>query len=259
MLSKRPRCGDGRDGGGDAAGAGRVRVTTTRRPRRPGSSSPPAAAPSEVSQQESTTAKAAAGDQPRDGQEGRPGQRRDRRQGHRRHGQDRRAARQQGQGRVGRDARGRLGLGAGQAPQEHERYEATVIAADPAGTATKTASTTFTTMGKPGRKTGTGLYLFDDHTYGVAMPVVAEFSPGHQEGRPGGRTEADVRQDRPAAARHLVVDLEWHPGLLPRAGVLEAGHRADRAARRRWPADRRRAVRRRRTARRPPRSAAASS
>jgi lipoprotein-anchoring transpeptidase ErfK/SrfK len=33
-------------------------------------------------------------------------------------------------------------------------------------------------MGKPSKKTGTGLYLFDDRTYGVAMPVVAEFSPG---------------------------------------------------------------------------------
>ncbi len=58
-----------------------------------------------------------------------------------------------------------------------QRYEATVVAADQAGTTT-TSKTTFTTMGKPGRKTGTGLYLFDDNTYGVAMPVVAEFSPG---------------------------------------------------------------------------------
>jgi lipoprotein-anchoring transpeptidase ErfK/SrfK len=58
-----------------------------------------------------------------------------------------------------------------------QRYEATVTAADAAGRIT-TATTAFTTMGAPGRKTGTGLYLFDDHTYGVAMPVVAEFSPG---------------------------------------------------------------------------------
>jgi lipoprotein-anchoring transpeptidase ErfK/SrfK len=58
-----------------------------------------------------------------------------------------------------------------------QRYEATVVAADSSG-ATKSATTTFTTMGAPARKTGTGLYLFDDHTYGVAMPVVAEFSPG---------------------------------------------------------------------------------
>jgi lipoprotein-anchoring transpeptidase ErfK/SrfK len=58
-----------------------------------------------------------------------------------------------------------------------QRYEAKVTATDSAG-ATKSATTTFTTMGTPGRRTGTGLYLFDDHTYGVAMPVVAEFSPG---------------------------------------------------------------------------------
>jgi len=58
-----------------------------------------------------------------------------------------------------------------------QRYEATVTAEDASGLA-KTVTTWFTTMGAPGRKTGTGLYLFDDHTYGVAMPVVAEFNPG---------------------------------------------------------------------------------
>jgi lipoprotein-anchoring transpeptidase ErfK/SrfK len=58
-----------------------------------------------------------------------------------------------------------------------KKYEATVTATDAAG-ATKTASTSFTTMGRPARQTGTGLYLFDDRTYGVAMPVVVEFNPG---------------------------------------------------------------------------------
>ncbi len=58
-----------------------------------------------------------------------------------------------------------------------QRYEATVTARDSAGR-TKTETTSFTTMGRPARETGTGLYLFDDRTYGVAMPVVAEFSPG---------------------------------------------------------------------------------
>lgn len=62
-----------------------------------------------------------------------------------------------------------------------QRYEATVVAADQAGTVT-TSKTSFTTMGKPGKKTGTGLYLFDDKTYGVAMPVVAEFNPGIKKG-----------------------------------------------------------------------------
>jgi lipoprotein-anchoring transpeptidase ErfK/SrfK len=58
-----------------------------------------------------------------------------------------------------------------------QAYAATVTAQNATGQAT-TVTTKFTTMGSPGRKTGTGLYLFDDHTYGVAMPVVAEFNPG---------------------------------------------------------------------------------
>jgi lipoprotein-anchoring transpeptidase ErfK/SrfK len=58
-----------------------------------------------------------------------------------------------------------------------ETYAATVTAQNATGQTT-TATTKFTTMATPGRKTGTGLYLFDDKTYGVAMPVVAEFSPG---------------------------------------------------------------------------------
>jgi lipoprotein-anchoring transpeptidase ErfK/SrfK len=57
--------------------------------------------------------------------------------------------------------------------QNKQRYAATVTASD--GTS---AATSFTTMAKPSRETGTGLYLFDDHTYGVAMPVVVEFVPG---------------------------------------------------------------------------------
>jgi lipoprotein-anchoring transpeptidase ErfK/SrfK len=58
-----------------------------------------------------------------------------------------------------------------------QAYEATVTAQNATGQAT-TVTTKFTTMGSPGRRMGTGLYLFDDHTYGVAMPVVAEFNPG---------------------------------------------------------------------------------
>jgi lipoprotein-anchoring transpeptidase ErfK/SrfK len=74
-------------------------------------------------------------------------------------------------------------------------YVATVTAANPAGE-TKTASTSFTTMGAPGRKTGTGLYLFDDHTYGVAMPVVAEFNPGIK------------KADRAAVQKRLFVQTD---------------------------------------------------
>ena len=61
--------------------------------------------------------------------------------------------------------------------QTKRRYVASVVATGTGGQS-KTATTSFTTMGAPAHKTGTGLYLFDDYTYGVAMPVVAEFSPG---------------------------------------------------------------------------------
>jgi lipoprotein-anchoring transpeptidase ErfK/SrfK len=44
---------------------------------------------------------------------------------------------------------------------------------------TETRTTTFSTMAsRAGRRIGTGLYLFDGNTYGVAMPVVVEFNPG---------------------------------------------------------------------------------
>lgn len=58
-----------------------------------------------------------------------------------------------------------------------QRYAAKVVATGTDGAST-TATTSFTTMGAPGRETGTGLYLFDGNTYGVAMPVVVEFNPG---------------------------------------------------------------------------------
>lgn len=75
------------------------------------------------------------------------------------------------------------------------KYVATVTAANDAGE-TRTATTSFTTMGTPGRATGTGLYLFDDHTYGVAMPVVAEFNPGIK------------KADRAAVQKRLFVQTD---------------------------------------------------
>ncbi|MDI1460602.1 Ig-like domain-containing protein [Catellatospora sp. KI3] len=54
------------------------------------------------------------------------------------------------------------------------RYSATVVATD--GRRAVTQSTDFRTMAEPPRQVGTGLYLFDGLTYGVAMPVVVEFS-----------------------------------------------------------------------------------
>ncbi|GHJ49197.1 hypothetical protein Cs7R123_65390 [Catellatospora sp. TT07R-123] len=56
-----------------------------------------------------------------------------------------------------------------------KKYAATVVAAAPDGQ-TVTQQTSFTTMAKPGKRGGSGLYLFADREYGVAMPVVVEFT-----------------------------------------------------------------------------------
>ncbi len=57
------------------------------------------------------------------------------------------------------------------------RYTATVAGTGADGR-THEGTSTFTTMTKPSSMIGSGLYLFSERTYGVAMPVVAEFSPG---------------------------------------------------------------------------------
>jgi lipoprotein-anchoring transpeptidase ErfK/SrfK len=82
-------------------------------------------------------------------------------------------------------------------------YEAHVTATGKNGQS-QTQTTTFSTMGNPGRLTGTGLYLFDGHTVGVAMPVVIEF-------------ETDVPEDaRAGVQRRLFVTTNpsqpgvWH-------------------------------------------------
>jgi lipoprotein-anchoring transpeptidase ErfK/SrfK/predicted small lipoprotein YifL len=54
-------------------------------------------------------------------------------------------------------------------------YEASVTATGRDGTPV-TRTTTFTTMGRPGSVVGTGLYLFDGQTVGVAMPITVEFN-----------------------------------------------------------------------------------
>lgn len=87
--------------------------------------------------------------------------------------------------------------------QYGKAYTATVTATGPAGQVT-TATTSFTTMKKPSSMIGSGLYLFDDTTYGVAMPVVAEFSPGIP------------KKDRAAVQKRMFVTTDppqpgaWH-------------------------------------------------
>jgi len=53
-------------------------------------------------------------------------------------------------------------------------YDATVTATGEDGQP-QTQTTTFTTMKRPSRQTGTGLYLFDGQTAGVAIPLVIDF------------------------------------------------------------------------------------
>nr|WP_239127712.1 Ig-like domain-containing protein [Asanoa siamensis] len=76
-------------------------------------------------------------------------------------------------------------------------YTATVIATSAAGQAeTKTVS--FSTKAKSGNDIGSGLYLFNGKTYGVAMPVVVEFSPGiAKKDRAAVQSRLFVRTDPP--------------------------------------------------------------
>ncbi|WFE38745.1 Ig-like domain-containing protein [Micromonospora sp. WMMD998] len=83
------------------------------------------------------------------------------------------------------------------------KYTATVTGTDPGG-ATHQDTSTFTTMAKPKSMIGSGLYLFSGKTYGVAMPVVAEFSPGIP------------KKDRAAVQKRMFVQTDppqpgaWH-------------------------------------------------
>ncbi|GAB3970841.1 Ig-like domain-containing protein [Plantactinospora veratri] len=82
-------------------------------------------------------------------------------------------------------------------------YTAQVTATSSSGQA-ETKTTSFITMAKPRSVIGSGLYLFDDKTYGVAMPVVVEFSPGIP------------KKDRAKVQQRMFVDSDppqpgaWH-------------------------------------------------
>jgi lipoprotein-anchoring transpeptidase ErfK/SrfK len=83
------------------------------------------------------------------------------------------------------------------------RYTATVTATGADG-GTSQGTSTFTTMAKPKSMISSGLYLFDDKTYGVAMPVVTEFHPGIP------------KKDRAAVQKRMFVHTDppqpgaWH-------------------------------------------------
>lgn len=82
-------------------------------------------------------------------------------------------------------------------------YTATAVLTSPNGRVT-TATTTFATVAPPSWFVTSGLYLFDGRTYGIAMPVVAEFRPGIPAA------------DRAAVQRRMVVRTDppqpgvWH-------------------------------------------------
>ncbi|MEV4197533.1 L,D-transpeptidase [Micromonospora globbae] len=112
-------------------------------------------------------------------------------------------------------------------------YTATVTAKGPDG-ATRTGTSTFTTMKKPRSTIGSGLYLFDDKTYGVAMPVVAEFHPGiPKKDRAAVQKRMFVRTDPPQpGAWHWVSNGTqayyrapeyWKPGTTLSVRIALAG------------------------------------
>jgi lipoprotein-anchoring transpeptidase ErfK/SrfK len=77
-------------------------------------------------------------------------------------------------------------------------YDATVTAESADGSETETLTTSFTTMGRFGRETGTGLYLFDGQTVGVGMPIVIEFvQPVPEEARAGVQNRLFVTTNPP--------------------------------------------------------------
>ncbi|TYB38207.1 L,D-transpeptidase family protein [Micromonospora sp. AP08] len=83
------------------------------------------------------------------------------------------------------------------------RYTATVTGTGADGQ-TRRGTSSFTTMAKPKSMIGSGLYMFSGKTYGVAMPVVAEFSPGIP------------KKDRAAVQKRMFVQTDppqpgaWH-------------------------------------------------
>ncbi|MEH0845535.1 Ig-like domain-containing protein [Micromonospora sp. CPCC 205711] len=82
-------------------------------------------------------------------------------------------------------------------------YTATVTGTGSGGE-THRGTSTFTTMSKPKSMINSGLYLFDDKSYGVAMPVVVEFHPGIP------------KKDRAAVQKRMFVKTDppqpgaWH-------------------------------------------------
>lgn len=99
---------------------------------------------------------------------------------------------------------------------------------------TVSATTSFTTMGKPSKRTGVGLYLFEDKEYGVGMPVVVEFSTAVPESaRASVQSRLFVTTDPPqpgawhwASGKQVMYRAKdyWQPGTQIRARIALEGH-----------------------------------
>jgi lipoprotein-anchoring transpeptidase ErfK/SrfK len=113
-------------------------------------------------------------------------------------------------------------------------YTATITATSVDGSITTVRATQFTTMAAPSRRTGTGLYLFSGQTYGVAMPVVVEFSPPvPRAARAGVQRRLFVTSDPPqVGAWHWASASQawfrparyWQPGTALTVRIGLAGH-----------------------------------
>jgi lipoprotein-anchoring transpeptidase ErfK/SrfK len=90
-------------------------------------------------------------------------------------------------------------------------------------------------MAKPAQRVGTGLYMFDDKVYGVAMPVVVEFHPGiAAKDRAGVQKRLFVSTDPPQpGAWHWVSNGSqayyrapeyWKPGTKITVRIAVGGH-----------------------------------
>jgi lipoprotein-anchoring transpeptidase ErfK/SrfK len=112
-------------------------------------------------------------------------------------------------------------------------YTATVTVLGEDGK-TVTESTAFTTMSKPSKRNGVGLYLFADKEYGVAMPVVVEFSnPVPADARAGVQSRLFVTTDPPqpgvwhwSSPKQVMYRAKdyWQPGTKIVARIALEGH-----------------------------------
>jgi len=119
----------------------------------------------------------------------------------------------QGQGVAGRMRADRTSWVPDEPLKFSQTYTATVLAKG--ADRSQTLTTTFTTMREAGNRGGTGLYLQDGEEYGVAMPVVVEFT-------------SDVEPEARAGVekRLFVTTSPEQPGVWHWTGPRQVTYRA---------------------------------